>query len=812
MDRKQEWGVSLITAGVGVFSVFTFVFFLARYPAQMLAGVNDAFLGATKIFSVPLMLFTFVTTVLAFYLAFGKYGSIRLGEGKPEYSNFSYITMMALAALASAAVYWSFTEWAAYYEAPGIHLEPYSVEALEASLGYSFFHWGFATQGPYVLAGVAVAYAVYNKEVYENGKEITVTLDCTSDMDAVNSGTGRLFGEELAEGLNKALAQSSIKSGNDKLADVAEFKYENGVMKLSEKNGKTTNLVIRSSSSALKALGYDSEGKDESNGISLEKLGENQKLFKDTYASSENMVDFLKGKKLSFSFGGQTKEIELVKSGESFASLDELQQTMQKRLDQAFGTDNIKVENQNGSLEFDLGPAASQNQTLTITSGDADVRKTLGIQKGASNKLSAESSIRDNIDKLLPDATDEEKKAFLEDLNQNGLIINGVRIKGVTADTSINGMIEKINSTEDAGVKASYLSSSNQFVLVTSETGKGREITLDGASKAIFGARTDSGEFVDSSFKQTDTNKVTEGSLEAGRNAEVLVSYGNGIKTLVESSSNTFDLDGMKVTVSGVFGDVRQEDGSWTSDTSMAVTFSASADVDGVTEAVKKFFEEYNAMVTEVNKQITTRPDSSYGPLTDAQKAEMTETSIENWEKKAKEGLLFNDSTMRSLSTDLQSVMTQMLNSGISYQDLEEMGITMSDDYLDGGTITFNEAKFRAAMTSDPDKVSNVFTGGGSVTKGFTNIVEDTLTTYATRYRSQNGNSYGRLIEEAGSEKIPLSVMNNQIYRQLKDMEEVLNKYKSQLSTEQDRYIKQFTSMETLINQMNSQSSYLSQL
>ena len=91
----------------------------------------------------------------------------------------------------------------------------------------------------------------------ENGKEITVTLDYTSDMDAVNGKTGRLFGEELAEGLNKALAQSSIKSGNDKLADVAEFKYENGVMRLQEKNGKTTDLVIRSSSSALKALGYE---------------------------------------------------------------------------------------------------------------------------------------------------------------------------------------------------------------------------------------------------------------------------------------------------------------------------------------------------------------------------------------------------------------------------------------------------------------------------------------------------------------------------------------------------------------------------
>ena len=276
---------------------------------------------------------------------------------------------------------------------------------------------------------------------------------------------------------------------------------------------------------------------------------------------------------------------------------------------------------------------------------------------------------------------------------------------------------------------------------------------------------------------------------------------------LVESSSNTFDLDGMKVTVSGTFG--FDEDGN--QDPSMAVTFSSAADVDGVTEKIKKFFEEYNAMIKEVNTQITTKPNSSYGPLTDAQKAEMTETSIENWEKKAKEGLLFNDATMRSLSSDLQSVMTKMLSSGISYQDLEEMGITMSEDYLDGGTISFNEEKFKAAMTNDPDKVAEVFTGNGT-SKGLTGIMEETLTGYACRYRSQNGDSYGRLIEEAGSEKLPLSMMDNQIYKQLKEMETLLDKYRTQLSTEQDRYIRQFTTMETLINKMNSQSSYLSQL
>ena len=247
----------------------------------------------------------------------------------------------------------------------------------------------------------------------------------------------------------------------------------------------------------------------------------------------------------------------------------------------------------------------------------------------------------------------------------------------------------------------------------------------------LFGAQVEKAdgtkEFVDSSFEKTDSDKWAGGSsLEGGKNAEVLVSYGNGIKSLVESSSNTIDLDGMKVTVSGVFGDVKPDGSSWTSDSSMAVTFSSEADVDGVTEKVKKFFEEYNAMITEINTQVTTRPSSSYGPLTEAQKAEMTETSIENWEKKAKEGILFNDGTMRALSSDLQSVMTKMLSSGISYQDLEEMGITMSQDYLDGGTIAFDEAKFKAAMASDPDKVAEVFAGNGT-SKGLTGIVMVTV-------------------------------------------------------------------------------------
>ncbi|WP_195635604.1 flagellar filament capping protein FliD [Enterocloster bolteae] len=642
-----------------------------------------------------------------------------------------------------------------------------------------------------------------------DGRDITVSIDYTIDLDAAVEvdGVTMTGGEKLAMQLNKALSQSGIKSGEDSISDVMEFVYADGKMNLQTKAGKTTSLVINSSSSALTALGYnpknaDGTDKTVSDGISLSEFNENQKQLNDTYVNRQTMTQYLTGKKLTISFGGQTKEIELVKSGDTFANLDDLKGIIQGRLNQAFGTDNIKVAGGTDSLSFELGSNASPNQTLTVTSDNAEIRNVLGIQKGASNKLNLEGSIRDNIDKLIPDGPDAEAKRaqFLNALETDGLVINGVKISGVTAGTSIQGMIDKINTNKDVGVKASYLSSTNQFVLISSETGSGREIQLEGASADIFGA-----------VKDADGN-YTDGNFEMGKNAQVLVSYGNGISTMIESSSNTFDLEGLRVTVSQEFGNVTQDaSGVWNSDRSKAVTFSAKADVDGVTETVKKFIEEYNEMIKEINTQVTTRPDKAYGPLTEEQQDEMSEKSIENWEKKAKQGLLYNDATMRALSLDMQGVLTNLMANGANYKDLEEMGITISDDYLDGGTITFDEAKFKAAMTSDPEKVSDVFTGGGDIKKGLASIIEDTLTPYATKYANRNGNSYGRLIEEAGSEKIPLSIMNNQIYKDLKEMQSVLDTLNARLASEQDRYISQFTTMETLINQMNSQASYLAQ-
>ena len=190
----------------------------------------------------------------------------------------------------------------------------------------------------------------------------------------------------------------------------------------------------------------------------------------------------------------------------------------------------------------------------------------------------------------------------------------------------------------------------------------------------------------------------------------------------------------------------------------------------------------------------------------------MSETSIENWEKKAKQGLLFGDSNLRGLSDSIQSMIVNMKKNGVDLKALQEIGISISDDIYSGGTLTFDETKFKDAMKNDPDKVASVICGNGDGKTGVIGTVNNVLSNYATRFSYKHGGSNGSLVEVAGTEKLSRSLTNNQIYKQLEQMQQDLETLKKRLSTEQDRYISQFSSMETLISQMNSQSSALSSL
>lgn len=812
-------------------------------------------------------------------------------------SMMDYVSILGVKQMATSANLKSENKQAAASITTGITADNILKEdAVETSslAGKTLEFGSYNTDGKWNSKGSFTFPSTYTEVV--NGEKVTKTIDYTDT-------------EHLAENLNKALKSSDVEINGQKISEAIEFKMTpDGKIQINDKGGLQSNVGIRETSSALASLGFvkqdDTTIKNPGIGLSLSDFNKDvTKTLEESSITKMSMADYMKGKKVSVTFAGQTKEIELItaaeledikNSSDGREALNKIQSNIQSRLNKAFGTDNVAVDASTGTLEFKLGsgstsdPTKGDVPTLTVTNSSAAVRNTLGIKAGASNKVSLDSSLYDNREMLgfskgltedrynalkteyddlaakykawadeqqaagkdLADIKEADMpadvRAFkelqsklasmgLEDIAEsdggNGwslksygevqalnlsddkmdslnkvsfeqelkkMSINGVTgadLK-VTADTTVNQFMNALNKNADAGVKATFLSATNQFVLIATETGSGREINVDGAAKTIFG--------------DTSSGAV----FTKGQNAQMTVSYGSGIETTVESSTNTFNLDGMNVTVSGTFGYKKDAAGNVTDeiDRTQAVNFSAKADVDAATERVKKFIEEYNALVSKVDKEMSTRPDSDYGPLTDEQKDEMDDTSIENWEKKAKEGILFGDSNLRGLSDELQTVVVSLINSGINTNDLESIGISMGGMYEEGGKLNFDEAKFREAMNNDPDKVADIICGGGDVKTGLAETIGNKLSSYATRFGWKHNGSNGCLVEVAGTEKISNSMTKNQIYNQLKDMQEAIEKLKSALTVEQDRYIKQFTTMEQMISQMNSQSSYFASL
>ena len=610
----------------------------------------------------------------------------------------------------------------------------------------------------------------YEKKL-DGGKTETVTIDYTASSD------------KIVEQLNEALDSQGFL-GKDGKSGI-KFTLNGDQIQISQTDSitdKGKSYVIRGTSSALKSLGFNSGNMNQDeidNGISLKEFNDHTSSFEAAAITKQPLSGYLKGKSISVSYGGQTKNIELIGDKEEIKDFKAFKDSLQNKLDKAFGSGKVTVgEGQNGSLTF---TAKDNKQTLQISADSKELQNALGITSTQSNKISTGSSLWENRVKLGLGKYDTKEK--LNDALKN-FTVNGAKIDNITADTTVDGLLTAINNNKDAGVTATYLGRENKFVLSSNEKGEGRKITLGADPKDTTDA----------------ANLIFGGVSTDGTDGEMSILY-NGVQTTITSSSNTFSIDGLDIRATNTFntGSATAEGG---------VSFTASADTEKVTETVKKFIEAYNAMIDEVRTQATTKPDSNYKPLTDDQKNEMNETSIKNWEDKAKEGILYNSSALKDLDNATQGIFSSMMINGVSYDDLEKIGISFSDDYTAGGKIVFDEEKFKTAMDSDPEKVSDLFTG----THGIVNTIDSTLSTYATRYASRNGNSYGVLIEEAGSEKLSLTLTNNSIYKELKDMQETITNLQSQLSTEQDRYISQFTQMERLINQMNSQSSYLSQL
>lgn len=104
--------------------------------------------------------------VFALWLAFGRYGQVKLGlpDDAPEYSEISWAAMMFSAGIGIGLVSWAFVEPLYYLSEPPMGLVPNSSLAAEWAHMYAQFHWGFVPWALYAIPTVPIAYALYVRE------------------------------------------------------------------------------------------------------------------------------------------------------------------------------------------------------------------------------------------------------------------------------------------------------------------------------------------------------------------------------------------------------------------------------------------------------------------------------------------------------------------------------------------------------------------------------------------------------------------------------------------------------------------------
>ncbi len=639
------------------------------------------------------------------------------------------------------------------------------------------------------------------------GQSIYLEYGNTSYTVKLGRGDGYSYdtAADVAESINKSLKEVSLGDGKT-LADVMNVSVDATGKLLEIRNTDAAGNTITLNGGTGKILdvlgfgGLSDEASQIGSGKTLSASTEN------TAVQEKSILSQLSGQSISFEYNGTTKWIEMPGSGDlENNTLEDLQGYLQKELNSAFGNGRIKVDltkspdGSTGTISFSttlpetdadgkVVPGAVDNtSTLTITASTGNLTggdSLLGIADGESNRLNLSASLSEAG---LINQFDGSQPATL--------VINGKTIEGITADSTIQEIIDAVNNDPDAGVTMTYQKNTDRFVLTANQNGASGQVVVSGnVADALFGTK--------------DTTGAGTGyTLKEGKDAIIAVKYaGSDEVTEIVRDSNTISMDGLNITVNGTFG---YDENGRVEDTE-AVTFTAKVDTEKTVETIKTMVEDFNEILELINDEVSTKPDRDYQPLTSSQKAEMSEDEIKLWEEEAKKGLLFMDTDIRGLADALRFVLPTSLRS-----QLEEIGITTSTDYSDNGKLTIDESKLKAALESDPESVRQLFTASAQTNADGTTTQGGLMTNIKTimdQYASTTGATKGILIQRAGSEHSVTSVLDNSLLDQMNEIDDKISRLTTQLTTEQDRYISQFTQLELLISQMNSQSTWLTSM
>lgn len=443
------------------------------------------------------------------------------------------------------------------------------------------------------------------------------------------------------------------------------------------------------------------------------------------------------------------------------------------------------------SLDGKILFKSTTGSQITVTGNAAS---TLGIASG----FKIDQSISDKMSSIFNSTTNDRVKFTINNKTYYYDFTSTTDTTDATSGETYIGAKNKsisdiINDIQKgSNVDISYSQLDRKFYMTSKDTGSSQNITI-----------TDDAEdkFIETLFGTT--------AATAGTDAIVKITQPNGSGNTIIQSSNNFTVDGIQYTLN--------------SKPTAPVTFEVQGNTDETFNKIKGFIDSYNELIGKIGDKVEERKQYKYLPLTDDEKEAMSEDQIKKWEEKAKQGMLSGDSTLGNMVSQMRKAFfDEVQGSGIS---LFGIGLNTSSDISQRGKIVIDEAKLKAALKDDPDKVMNLFIQKSTSNKyysrsmsntdrskryneeGIFNRLSDIIEDNISTYRDSNGKK-GTLLEIAGI-KGDFTEYKNYLTDQIKDKDSKISEMLTKIYDRENRYYNQFAQLETAMSKMNAQSSWL---
>ena len=635
-----------------------------------------------------------------------------------------------------------------------------------------------------------------------------MNVNSTSSVSSNNGFSGMISGMDTDSLVEKLLSgtQSKIDKQNA-LKTQTEWKIENyrdvitSINSFSSKyfdtsyGASTTNNLSSSAffntmtskvsgGNAVKIISSAAGASTEDMNIIVKQLASKAKLTSSVNVSGESV---LKGGKVNvdqiksvidtsgeftftLSLDGAQKAITLKKEdimdADGNITEDSVISALETEISQKFGGYvKVNVDSEKAvSLAIDFN--GEKGHELKVTGSNAGA---LGFEPGSSTRISTSSKLSDLG--LTGDSFSFE--------------INGEKFS-FTADNTVADVISAVNKS-DAGVKLSYSSISDSFSMEATESGAKYGINITETS----------GDFLSKIF---GADKFENGALKAdavvaGKDAVVSINGNEFSRT-----SNNFTIEGVTLQLTDVSTAKYDASGNVIGYEESKIT--TERDTDAIFNTIKSFVEDYNKMIEKLNGYVYEEPNyRKYAPLTDAQRDEMTESQIEKWEEKSKQGLLYGDSTIRNFLQNMRSALyTKSTTSKIALYDI---GIETSSNKDNRGKLVIDEEALKKALSTNMEEVEKLFAGTNGLASKLTDIMDRTAKVSAA--------TPGELVRIAGAKESKATQTQSTLYEELRRIDERISLLNTRYNKEKDRYWKQFNAMETIISNYSAQSAYLGQ-